>query len=143
MATFATQVQNNQILFAVCVSKVPNQEKDLLTYQALFDTGAQMTMISEKVVQEVGLQPISDIDITPVSGKPIKTESYMARLDIPIAQNVVLPDGKVDSQPNLFGKEIEVAKLPYDPVNYDVLLGMDFIGLFHITMWGKIFILSN
>ena len=100
-------------------------------------------MISEKVVQELGFQPIGDMSIIPASGEPIRTESYIIRLDVPIAQNVILPDGEIDNQFRLFGKEIEVGKLPYNPENYDVLIGMDFIGLFHVTMYNNTFILSN
>ncbi len=67
----------------------------------------------------------------------------MIRLDVPITQNVVLSEGKIGSHDNLFGKEINVGKLPYIPMNHDVLIGMDFIGLFHITMYNNAFILSN
>ncbi len=62
-----------------------------------------MTMILENIVNDLNLQPIGDVDIIPVSGQPIKTESYMIRLDVPITQNVVLSDGKTGSHDNLFG----------------------------------------
>ena len=38
---------------------------------------------------------------------------------------------------------MEVALLPYDPNNHDVLLGMDLLTGFHMTIYGNIFILSN
>ena len=41
------------------------------------------------------------------------------------------------------GRELEVAELPYQPDNFDVLLGMDLLMDFHITMHGGLFILSN
>ncbi len=141
MATFSIPIQNKQILFSVCVRIDANHIPKY--YQALFDTGAQLTMISARVVKDIGLQPIGAIDITPVSGKPIKTEEYMVRLDIPIKQNVILSGGEIGSRDNLLGKDVNVAKLPYNPVNYDVLIGMDFITLFHITMYNNQFILSN
>lgn len=102
-----------------------------------------MSMISEKIVMEIGFKPIGDTDIISVSSQPIKTGGFMVRLDIPISQNTVLPDGKMGSQDNLFGKEVNVGKLPYNPVNHDILTGMDFIRLFHITMYGNSFILGN
>ncbi len=34
-------------------------------------------------------------------------------------------------------------ELPYQPSEFDVLLGMDVLGDFHITMQGGLFIMSN
>ena len=143
MATFSIRVQNNQILFVVWVTDSSSSTKKFRSYQALFDTGAQLSMISEKVVQECGLLPIGDFDITPVSGEPIKTECYMVRLDIPISQSIKLPDGKTGKQSRMHGDNLHVGNLPYNPANYDVLIGMVFIRLFHITMFGGLFLLSN
>lgn len=33
--------------------------------------------------------------------------------------------------------------LPYEPKNYDVILGMDLLSGFHLTLYGGNFILSN
>ena len=41
-----------------------------------------------------------------------------------------------------FGDELEVAQLPFQPGNFDILLGMDFLTRFHFTMYGDFFILS-
>ena len=38
---------------------------------------------------------------------------------------------------------MEVSLLPYQPHNYDVLLGMDLISEFHLTIYGSNFIISN
>ena len=40
------------------------------------------------------------------------------------------------------GMEMEVALLPYQPQEYDVLLGMDFLLSFHFTMCAGNYILS-
>ena len=104
------------------------------SYSALLDTGAQSTMVSPKVVKETGLQSIGYASIIPVSGKPIQTPKYRARLSIPITQG---------SATLLSGSELEVAKLPFQPANFDILLGMDFLMNFHFTMYGGSFILSN
>ena len=37
---------------------------------------------------------------------------------------------------------MDVAQLPYQPNNYDILLGMDFISAIHLTLNGQIYILS-
>ena len=41
------------------------------------------------------------------------------------------------------GDELFVAGLLYQPDDWDVILGMDFIGMFHITIYGNRIILSN
>ena len=41
------------------------------------------------------------------------------------------------------GKQLSVARLPYQPDDYDVLLGMDLIGTFHMTIYQNWIILSN
>ncbi len=120
-----------------------NEVRNIFSYDTLLDTGAQMTMISTKVVNEVGLQPIGDVDVIPVSGDQIKTGRYMIRLDIPISHSVKLPSGEIGSERVMRGDSLDVGELPYNPADHDVLVGMDFIGLFHITMYGESFILSN
>ncbi len=134
MATFSTQPQNNQILFLVSVSWKNNEGIQIQSATALFDTGAQMTMITENIVNILELTPVGDVDIVPASGALIKTEKYKIRLDIPITQNIKLPDGKLSSENHSVGDDIYVGKLPYTPANYDVIIGMDFIRLFHITL---------
>ena len=104
------------------------------TYNALLDTGAQSTMVSPKVVEEADLKAIGYIDIVPVSGDSIRTPKYRAHLTIPYSEsNMVIR----------FGDELEVAQLPFQPGNFDILLGMDFLTRFHFTMYGDFFILST
>ncbi len=130
MPTFQQPVQDGQILLIATV-RVDSSER---SYGALFDTGAQRTMVSPKVVEEAGLEAISYTSIVPVSGKPIQTPKYRINLGIPITQG---------SARLLVATELEVARLPYRPNNFDILLGMDFLTIFHFTMYDGLFILSN
>ena len=137
MATFVGQVEDNEIIFVVWVS-VPghaDEDPEYRSYNALLDTGAQKTMISPKVAKEVGLQAIGHMLIVPVTGQPIDTKKFRARIDIPI--------GQPPAQPVLRGRELNAGLLPYQPNNHDVLLGMDFISRFHLSMYGGNYILSN
>ncbi len=43
----------------------------------------------------------------------------------------------------LSGMELHAWLKPYQPSDFQVLLGMDFIAMFHITPLGNSFILSN
>ena len=145
MATFVGQATNNQILLVtwITVSGAKAPTPGPLSYQALLDTGSQGTMISKKVVDGVGLQAIGHQQIIPVTGDPFDTEKYRIRLDIPIGSRIKKPDGGIGMQPTLRGMDMEVALLPYEPTNHDVLLGMDLLSGFHLTLYGRNFILSN
>jgi len=38
---------------------------------------------------------------------------------------------------------MEVVLLPFQPKNYDILLGMDFLSELHLTLYKNLFIISN
>ena len=90
-------------------------------------------MVSPKVVDEVSLKAIGYIDIVGVSGDAMRTPKYLVDLRIPSKQ------GNLTLQ---VGQELEVAQMPFQPGNFDILLGMDFLMSFHITMYNGLFILS-
>ena len=126
MPTFQKPIEGGQVLLIASVDDKP--------YGALLDTGAQSTMVSPKVVKEASLKAIGYARIIPVSGKPIETPKYRIPVSIPITQG---------SSTLLTGAELEVAELPFQPDNFDILLGMDFLMGFHFTMYGGLLILSN
>ena len=143
MPTFIGEIKNNQIILISAISISGNDKPIPKPYKSLLDTGAQGTLISEKIVREIGLSAIGHAEILPVNGDPITTKKYRIRIDIPISSNVMSPSGGVGIETVLRGKDMDVALLPYQPINHDVLLGMDFLSAFHLTMYGKYFILSN
>ncbi|MDE0103648.1 MAG: hypothetical protein OXN89_14830 [Bryobacterales bacterium] len=100
-------------------------------------------MASEKVVREVGLQPVGNRQIVPVPRDPVVTEKYRVRVDIPIDTPVQGSEGNVTLERTLRGMDMEVARLPYEPKYHDVLLGMDFLQGFHFTIYDGTFILSS
>lgn len=143
MPTFVGNITNNQIVFLSAVSIPGNTTSLPKSYQSLLDTGAQGTMISSKVVSQIGLTSIGDKYITPVNGQPVRCDKFRIRLDIPISSGVVLPTGGMKGETILRGKDMDVAELPYQPSNFDVLLGMDFLASFHLTIYQQSFILST
>lgn len=143
MATFIGKIDNRQIILVVFVSISGNTDGSFHQFNALLDTGAQTKMISKKVIDEAGLEAIGHMSIIPVTGESVLTEKYRIRLDIPIDSQIILQDGKMGQHNVMRGMDLEVGALTYDPTSYDVLLGMDFISAFHITMYGNNYILSN
>lgn len=70
-------------------------------------------------------------------------KKYRARIDIPVRRPAIHRVGVVAPHDFMAGMDIEIGALPYSPYNHDVLLGMNFLSGFHITMFGNRFILSN
>ena len=143
MPTFTGQVKDNQIILISAISISGDAQPNPKPYDSLLDTGAQGTLISERVVNEVGLSAIGYAEIMPVHGEPISTKKYRIRIDLPISSGIVLPGGNVGTETILRGMDLDVALLPYQPANHDVLLGMDFLSVFHLTLFGNGFIMSN
>ncbi len=138
MPSFSQRVVDNQIIIFVDVSR--GSEEPAIQFRGLLDTGAQLTAVSPKVVQNLSLVPIRATTLTVASGASITTHQYRARVDIPIDYNQSYPS---ESGRFLMGKQLSVARLPYQPEDYDVLLGMDLIGTFHMTIYQNWIILSN
>ena len=147
MATFSGKVEDDRIILTVWVtiSGDPRGWAYVKPYYALLDTGAQGTMISRRVVEEVGLVENGVAPISGIDGNETLTNKYRVRIDIPIASEVKLPGGQTIMDNVLRGKDMDaVLFLPsYKPKTHDVLLGMDFLSAFHLTMWNNMYILSN
>lgn len=89
------------------------------------------------------MQPIGNTQIVPVTGDSAVTDKYRVRVDIPIDTTITSVEGDVTLERTLRGTDMEVARLPYEPRNHDVLLGMDFLQAFHLTIYRGMYILSS
>ena len=89
-------------------------------FQAIWDTGATLSAVTQKVVDACGLKPISMTDVQGVGGVH-RTEVFLV--------NIILPN-------NVGVKEVHVTRGIL--ANVDVLIGMDIItiGDFAITNRG-------
>ena len=92
-------------------------------------------MVSPKVVEQANLTPDGYTDVLPVNGELFRAFQYEVALGIPISTggNMVMTAGDT----------LTVAAMPYQPRNFDILLGMDLLRIFHFTMYNNTFILST
>ena len=67
MPTFKKPIENNQIIIIAAVSN-PGQQPGQ-TYRGIVDTGAQITMVSAKVIEENGLNQIGHTLIKGITGQ--------------------------------------------------------------------------
>ena len=140
MPSFSQAITNNRIIISVSVALGPDSPRTV--YQALLDTGAMITAISPKVVQDLQFLPTGVTLLTVANGQQSEAFEYDAWVDIPIQYSAAAASGqRTDSF--WWGAQLPVIGLPYQPDDYDVILGMDLIGIFHVTLYGNRIILSN
>lgn len=113
-------------------------QKDVVTFRALLDTGAGISSVSQKVVDTLSLLPDGWTSVMGVHGSA-ETPTYTISLHVPISE--LVDGGKALTFSR--GRNLEVALLAFQPSEFDVLLGMDILTGFHLTIFGEHFILSN
>lgn len=97
--------------------------KSATGYRALVDTGANNCCISEKIVANLKLQTYSKTKMI-TAGSPYITSLYRVAICIPVFELYKgFPDIKVSAVPDI-GKDR----------GFDVILGMNMLFHFHITM---------
>lgn len=140
MPTFRGTIVDRQVLLTVHVAQPsadPEQGAEVVPFRALLDTGATITSVSRKVVDAIRLAPASWLPLTGIHGT-VDTPTYIVNITEPVPS----PAGET-SHTFSRGANMEVALLNIQPENFDVLLGMDLLESFHLTIHADRFILSN
>lgn len=123
-----------------------------IVYGALVDTGANGCSISEKVVADLNLQPHGQVEMT-TAGAPHTTSVYLVGMAVSVTETEMRPEKQADGNTILkpFSvaetargfRDIKVTSFPDIGLDrgFDIILGMDMLLHFHITMYrGKIVI---
>ena len=139
MPTFVKQVENNRVLIQVLAAVEADDSALVHRFAALVDTGATMTAITSRLAAQIGVAPVGRGSFLPASGEPVDTNLFGLHLAIPV--DTPTDEGEVHTF--AVGGPLVVFELPYQPPDHDVLLGMDVLANFHITMHGGSFIMSN
>ena len=94
-----------------------NDTNNRLTVKALWDTGSTVTVLSENVIERLGLFPTDIIKVAGWDAKSIETNTYNV--------DIMLDDLRVDF--------VKIVRGPLK--NVDMIIGMDIIGQggLHIT----------
>lgn len=115
------------LISQVSISSSTNMR--MVTTRGLWDTGANKTLVSPHIIQELGL----------ISHGINSGETSLAKIDTVITYkvNIGLPNKELIS-------DLEVGGMKGDPEYFDILIGMDIIclGDFSITNFNKETILS-
>ena len=153
MSSFNRQIdQRGQFIIAIKIVP-PAQNKDdfdratenAVEYRALVDTDANNCCISEKIVADLGLQPYGQSDVM-TAGASHTTSVYVVGIAISVRETELRPeiqeDGQVVLTPHLISEisrgfnQIKVSAIPDigSDRGFDVILGMNILSFFHITM---------
>ena len=114
-------------------------------YPALVDTGATRCCISEKIVRDLNLQPHSQITME-TAGHPISAQVYFIGIVVSVVETVsqheTQPDGSTSvtltpvAQAQRGSPQMRVTALPDIDAErgFEIILGMDMLNNFHITL---------
>ena len=145
MPSLRGHIVDRQALLTVRVSKPqlqPDQEAQGEAFRALLDTGATVSAVSQTVVDTLHLTPAGWQAVTGVHGTS-DLPTYAICLGVPITERVDSPHGEFDHTFSRGRDLMEVTLMTSQPSTFDVLLGMDLLEGFHLTIYPDLFILSN
>lgn len=108
-------------------------------FDALIDTGSTNTAVTQKVVDALQAKQIGVEDIWHANGVLETTPSYKIVVGIPIST----PLDSGGTHTYVSGESLIVDLIPDQPDGIDIILGMDLLRKFHITMYESQCIISN
>ena len=141
MPTRVEYISNNEIIVPVLVS-APRRSAEPTEYRGLVDTGAQGTVVSPNVITD--LEPVATGKTTLILADETLRESTTYLLDIGVIVSVDASDedGQAEVEYASGKKLHQVTTVPYSSSRYDLILGMDLLSMYHITMVDGQFVIS-
>lgn len=143
MPTFRGQIVDRQILLTVHVSVPGNPDdpasKKVEAPRALLDTGATISGISERLIKLLELPEAQQWETVGGVHGTEDVPLYEIDLHLPISE----ASGEGMQTYSRGRLDLQVIPINVQSPTFDVLLGMDFLEDFHLTIHGDIFILSN
>ena len=143
MPTFSVPVEDNRVLLTVAVAVPEARTADRRTWSALVDTGAQCSMVSANVVEALQVASTGISGFMAANGQTQSTPVFDLHIAVPVTVTATAADGSTSQTVFAGGRTLGVLLLPFNPPDFNVLLGMDLLTQFHITMYDGTFVLSN
>lgn len=144
MPGFIYEIQNDQILLDAIIAGYDEATNEfsgqLGMCPGLLDTGAQCTGVSPRVVQDFGLKPVDIGYMVVANGETEEVLIYQVGVGVAMTTEInVNPtdnpnEQRITGQATSSGKLLRAVGLPEQPDNFDALLGMDLLSMFHISL---------
>lgn len=131
----ALKTENNQLII--------DKEKTTNPLTALIDTGANHSSISQKVINELNLQPISRIQLSTASEKNKISYLYQIVIGISLNEKPVMTLKGIELMTNWLPISVNAScSEGIEEQGFDVILGMDVIMQGHLSISDGILIFS-
>jgi predicted aspartyl protease len=143
MPGFIHEIENDQILLDTVVAGFDESDEpsgEFRMCQGLLDTGAQCTGVSPRIVADFGLVPVDIGRMVVANGETEDVFIYQVGVGVAMATEIEVTQGdepdelRVAGRGESSGKLLRVMGLPQQPDNFDVLLGMDLLSMYHISL---------
>ncbi|WP_419924462.1 aspartyl protease family protein [Candidatus Poriferisocius sp.] len=147
MPSLVVPVEDNNIIIPAMV-ELPHDyteesEPESIICKALVDTGAQGTMVSRRIADQLNPPVIGYGTVEGVTG-PAESPIHELRIIIPTEVEEIDFDGKVSERFYFYWGVLRVMILAHEVgEDIDILLGMDMLTRFHITMYRDQVIISS
>ena len=100
-------------------------------------------MVSASVVDALRVASTGISGFMAANGQTQRTPVFDPHIAVPVTVTATAADGSTNQTVFAGGRTLEVLQLPCKPADFDVLLGMDLLTQFHITMYDGTFVFSN
>lgn len=145
MPTVTIEIEGNEIRHVADVA-LPNPPdpwhpfgSSPTRFPALIDTGSTNTGVTKRVVDALGAEQIGVEEIWDANGEMRETPSYRIVVGIPI----ITPLDSGETHTYVSGENLIVDLISDQVDDVDIILGMDLLQRFHITVYGSQCIISN
>ncbi|MCY3893682.1 MAG: retroviral-like aspartic protease family protein [Acidimicrobiaceae bacterium] len=125
MPTISVAAQDGKVLIGVAVLVPRSARQDPEPFQALVDTGAQVSAIGPRVVERFGADPYLTTTMRTASGVAEPAHLYRAII------GVTAPD---TDAANFLWVPVNAVGLPRAQPGYDVIVGLDILARVHASL---------
>lgn len=147
MPSLVVPIEDNNIVIPAMV-ELPHDPADggepaPIFCKALVDTGAQGTMVSRGIIEQLNSPPIGYGTVEGVTG-PADSPIHELRVIIPTEVEELGFDGQISETVYFYWDVLRVMVLTHElGEGIDILLGMDMLTSFHMTMYGNQVVISS
>ena len=141
MPTFEERITDRQARLSVRIA-LPDQPQAASDFTALIDTGAQETMITQRVADRIGAVAVGAKTVIYANGARVREPAYMVSIRAR-ARSADDAQHVWSAYELLSDPETEVTRIPGGGGEFDALIGMDILERLHTTIFGGRVILRN
>ncbi|MCY3962173.1 MAG: hypothetical protein OXG34_11015 [bacterium] len=145
MPTIAIEMTDNEIRHVADVA-LPDPEDPFhpfglspTRFSAIVDTGSTHTGVTQKVVDALEAEQVGVAMVSYAGNETVRTPTYKMVVGIPIMET----EEQGGTRTYVRGESLLVELIPDREDGTDIILGIDLLQSFHITMYGSQCIISN